>query len=89
VTDTLVTIEIGSDKIIVPKDVYEAKRQLERSERFNSAAERSERSERSEFGRGPEDRAPQGSRSEAETAEVACPAQPGRVFAAPICARVA
>lgn len=37
VTDTLVTIEIGKDKIIVPKDVYEAKRQLEKSERFNNA----------------------------------------------------
>ena len=37
VTDTLVTIEIGKDKIIVPKDVYEAKKQLEKSERFNNA----------------------------------------------------
>lgn len=37
VTDTLVTIEIGSEKIIVPKDVYEAKKQVERSERFNNA----------------------------------------------------
>ena len=38
VTDTLVTIEIGKDKIIVPKDIYEAKRQLDKSERFNNAA---------------------------------------------------
>lgn len=37
VTDTLVTIEIGKDKIIVPKDIYEAKRQLDKSERFNNA----------------------------------------------------
>mgnify|MGYP000358181254 CR=1 FL=1 len=37
VTDSLVTIEIGKDKIILPKDVYEAKRQLEKSERFNNA----------------------------------------------------
>jgi hypothetical protein len=37
VTDDLVTIEIGKDKIIVPKNVYEAKRQLEKSERFNNA----------------------------------------------------
>lgn len=37
VTDTLVTIEIGNEKIIVPKDVYEAKKQVERSERFNNA----------------------------------------------------
>ena len=37
VTDDLVTIEIGKDKILVPKDVYEAKRQLEKSERFNNA----------------------------------------------------
>ena len=37
VTEDLVTIEIGKDKIIVPKNVYEAKRQLEKSERFNSA----------------------------------------------------
>lgn len=40
VSDTLVTIEIGKDKIIVPKDVYEAKRQLEKSERFNNAVGR-------------------------------------------------
>lgn len=37
VTEKLVTIEIGKDKIIVPKDVYEAKKQLEKSERFNNA----------------------------------------------------
>lgn len=37
VSDTLVVIEIGKDKIVVPKDVYEAKRQLEKSERFNAA----------------------------------------------------
>jgi hypothetical protein len=37
VTEDLVTIEIGKDKIIVPKNVYEAKRQLEKSERFNNA----------------------------------------------------
>lgn len=37
VSETLVTIEIGKDKIIVPRDVYEAKKQVERSERFNAA----------------------------------------------------
>jgi hypothetical protein len=37
VTDDLVKIEIGKDTIIVPKNVYEAKRQLEKSERFNNA----------------------------------------------------
>lgn len=37
VTEDLVTIEIGNDKIIVPKNVYEAKRQLEKSARFNNA----------------------------------------------------
>ena len=37
VTDTLVIIEIGNDKIIVPKEIYEAKKQVERSERFNNA----------------------------------------------------
>lgn len=40
VTEDLVTIEIGKDKIIVPKNVYEAKRQLEKSERFNNAVGR-------------------------------------------------
>ena len=39
-TEDLVTIEIGKDKIIVPKNVYEAKRQLEKSERFNNAVGR-------------------------------------------------
>lgn len=37
VTESLVTIEVGNEKIIVPKDVYEAKKQVERSERFNNA----------------------------------------------------
>ena len=40
VTEDLVTIEIGKDKIIVPKNVYEAKRQLEKSVRFNNAVGR-------------------------------------------------
>ena len=44
--------------------------------------ERSERSERSEFGDGPRDRAAQGSRSAAETAEVKRSRLPGRAFAA-------
>lgn len=37
VSDSQVIIEIGKDKIIVPRDVYEAKRLVEKSERFNSA----------------------------------------------------
>lgn len=37
VTEDLVTVEIGKDKIIVPKNIYEAKRQLDKSERFNNA----------------------------------------------------
>lgn len=37
VSENLVTIQIGNDKIIVPKDVYEAKKQVEKSERFNNA----------------------------------------------------
>lgn len=37
VTEDLVTIEVGKNKIIVPRNVYEAKRQLENSERFKSA----------------------------------------------------
>jgi hypothetical protein len=37
VSENLVTIQIGKDKIIVPKDVYEAKKQVEKSERFNNA----------------------------------------------------
>lgn len=40
VSDTLVVIEVGKDKIIVPKDVYEAKKQVEKSERFNGAIAR-------------------------------------------------
>lgn len=40
VSGDLVTIEIGKDKIIVPRNVYEAKRQLENSERFNNAVGR-------------------------------------------------
>lgn len=37
VTDELVIIKIGRDKIIVPKDIYEATKQVEKSERFNNA----------------------------------------------------
>lgn len=37
VSDDSVVIEVGKNKIIVPKSVYEAKRQLENSERFKSA----------------------------------------------------
>ena len=37
VTEKLVTIEIGRDKIIVPRDIYEAKIQVEKSQRFNNA----------------------------------------------------
>lgn len=37
VSDDMVIIEIGNDKIIVPKNVYEAKKQVEKSERFNNA----------------------------------------------------
>jgi hypothetical protein len=37
VSDDSVVIEVGKNKIIVPKSVYEAKRQLEKSERFKSA----------------------------------------------------
>lgn len=33
----VVTVEVGKEKIIVPRDVYEAKKQLERSERFSAA----------------------------------------------------
>lgn len=40
VTDSLVVIEVGKEKIIVPKDVYEAKRQVEKSERFKGAVAR-------------------------------------------------
>jgi hypothetical protein len=37
VSPDVVVIESGKEKIIVPRDVYEAKRQLEKSERFTSA----------------------------------------------------
>lgn len=37
VSDNLVVIEISKDKIIVPRDVYEAKKQVEKSERFQGA----------------------------------------------------
>lgn len=37
VSDDLVVIEIGKDKIVVPRDIYEAKKQVEKSERFNNA----------------------------------------------------
>ena len=37
VTGDLVTIKIGRDKIIVPRDIYEAKKQVEKSQRFNNA----------------------------------------------------
>jgi hypothetical protein len=37
VTGDVVIIEVGNERIIVPKNVYEAKRQLEKSERFNNA----------------------------------------------------
>lgn len=37
ISENLVVIEIGSDKIIVPRDIYEAKKQVEKSERFNNA----------------------------------------------------
>jgi hypothetical protein len=37
VTEDLVIIVIGNDKIIVPRNVYEAKQQLEKSERFHNA----------------------------------------------------
>ncbi len=46
-------------------------------------SERSERSERSEFGDGPRDRAAQGSRRAATTAEAKRSSLPGRAFAAP------
>lgn len=35
--DNLVVIQVGADKIIVPRDIYEPKKQVERSERFNGA----------------------------------------------------
>lgn len=37
VSAEMVIIEVGKEKIIVPRDVYEAKKQLEKSERFISA----------------------------------------------------
>ena len=37
VSENLVVIEVGNDKIIVPRDIYEAKKQVEKSERFNNA----------------------------------------------------
>jgi hypothetical protein len=37
VSPDLVVIEIGKDKFIVPRDVYEAKKQIEKSTRFNDA----------------------------------------------------
>jgi hypothetical protein len=37
VSAEMVIIEAGNEKIIVPRDVYEAKKQLEKSERFTSA----------------------------------------------------
>jgi len=37
VSEDLVVIEIGNDKIIVPRDVYEAKRQVANSQRFKNA----------------------------------------------------
>lgn len=40
VSNDMVVIEIGKDKIIVPKDVYEAKKLVEKSERFKGAVGR-------------------------------------------------
>jgi hypothetical protein len=37
VSESQVIIEIGKDKIVVPRDVYEAKKLVEKSERFNTA----------------------------------------------------
>lgn len=37
VSEEVVIVEVGNEKIIVPRDVYEAKKQLEKSERFTSA----------------------------------------------------
>lgn len=37
VSEDMVVIDIGNEKIIVPRDVYEAKKQVERSERFRNA----------------------------------------------------
>jgi hypothetical protein len=40
VSSDMVIIEIGKDKIIIPKDVYEAKKLVEKSERFKGAVGR-------------------------------------------------
>lgn len=40
VSDDMVVIEVGKDKIIVPRDVYEAKKMVEKSERFKGAVGR-------------------------------------------------
>jgi hypothetical protein len=37
VSDDMVIIEVGKDRIVVPKNIYEAKKQVERSERFKGA----------------------------------------------------
>lgn len=37
VSQDMVVIEVGNDKIIVPRDIYEAKKQIEKSERFKHA----------------------------------------------------
>lgn len=37
VSDDMVVIEVGKEKIIVPRDIYEAKKQVEKSERFRNA----------------------------------------------------
>lgn len=37
VSEEMVIIEVGKEKIIVPRDVYEAKKQVEKSERFRNA----------------------------------------------------
>lgn len=37
VSEDLVVIEIGKDKIVVPRDIYEAKKQVEKSDRFKNA----------------------------------------------------
>lgn len=37
VSPDMVVIESGSNKVVVPRDVYDAKKQIERSERFDSA----------------------------------------------------
>jgi hypothetical protein len=37
VSEDMVIVEVGKEKIIVPRDVYEAKKQVEKSERFRNA----------------------------------------------------